>query len=228
MNTISKKLRELEQNVLELPEDEDINLHIGDESEQLLHARAEKIKERFRADAGEIMFSNTLTFEQQVVKAEELLKGLTDDEKFVLDESAKFVRFRLIRLLFKVFSSMFPKIHYKEVTERLVWFFGDMQKLVNVKAIEDSEWNFNRDEDDPDFNDFKWWDTVEAKIRGFYPKGVFTQESFEAVRDYFDEKESEVIREYWKAHPEEFKEYKGQIDKKLESLKNGQEDKIKN
>ena len=219
MNTISKKLRELEQNVLELPEDEDINLYIGDESENLLHARAEKIKERFRADAGEIMFSNTLTYEEQTVKAQELLKRLTEDEKFVLDESAKFVRFRLFRLLFKVFSSMFPKIHYKEVTERIVWFFEDMQKLVNAKAIEDSEWNFNRNEEDPGFDDFKWWDNVEAKIREVYPKGVFTKESYEAVRDYFDEKESEAIREYWKAHPEEFKEYMEQIDKKLESLK---------
>ena len=44
MNTISKKLRELEQNVLELPEDDDINLYVGDESEHLLHERAEKKK----------------------------------------------------------------------------------------------------------------------------------------------------------------------------------------
>ena len=114
---------------------------------------------------------------------------------------------------------MFPVTHHKEVTERIVWFFEDMQKLVNAKSIEDSEWNFNRDEDDPDFDDFKWWDNVDAKIRGFYPKGVFTQESFEAVRDFFDEKESEAIREYWKAHPEEFKECMKQIDKKLETLK---------
>ncbi|MCJ7714030.1 hypothetical protein MUO66_06195, partial [Candidatus Bathyarchaeota archaeon] len=205
--------------MLELPEDEDINLHIGDESEHLLHERAEKIKEQFRSVAGEIMFSNTLTFEEQTVKAQELLKELTEDEKFIPDESAKFIRFRLTRLLFKVFSSMFPKIHYKEVTERIVWFFEDMQKLVNAKAIEDSEWNFNRDEDDPDFDDFKWWDSVEAKIREVYPKGIFTKESYEAVRDYFDEKESEFIRKYWKTHPEEFKEYMEQIDKKLESLK---------
>ena len=219
MNTISKKLRELEQNVLELPEDEDINLYIGDESENLLHVRAEKIKERFRVDAEEILFSNTFTFEEQTVKVQELLKGLTEDEKFVLDESAKFVRFRLTRLLFKVFSSMFPKIHYKEVIERIVWFFEDMQKLVNAKAIEDSEWNFNRDEDDPAFNDYEWWDNVEAKIREVYPKGVFTKESYEAVRDYFDEKESEAIREYWKAHPEEHTEYMANLEKKLESLR---------
>ena len=114
---------------------------------------------------------------------------------------------------------MFPKIHYKEVTERIVWFFEDMQKLVTARAIEDSEWNFNRNEDDPGFDDFKWWDSVEAKIRKVYPKGVFTKESYEAVRDYFDEKESEFIREYWKAHPEEFKEYIEQIDKKPESLR---------
>ena len=228
MNTISKKLRELEQNVLELPEDEDINLYVGDESENLLHARAEKIKEGFRSDVGEIMFSNTFTFEEQIVKAQELLKGLTEDEKFVLDESARFVRFRLTRLLFKVFSSMYPKMHHKEVTERIVWFFEDMQKLVNARAIEDSEWNFNRDEDDPEFDDFKWWDGVEVKIRGFYPDGVFTEKSYEVVRDYFDEKELKVMREYWKAHPEEFKEYMEQIDKKLESLKSEQEANIKN
>ena len=228
MNSISKKLRELEQNVLELPEDEDINLYIGDESENLLHARAEKIKERFRSEAEEIIFSNTFTFKQQTVKAQELLKGLTEDEKFILDESAKFVRFRLIRLLFKVFSSMFPKMHHKEVTERIVWFFEDIQKLVNAKSIEDSEWNFNRNEDDPEFNDFKWWDNVEAKIRKVYPKGVFTRESYEAVRDYFDEKESESIREYWKAHPKEHKEYMEQINKKLEILKNEQEVKVEN
>ena len=123
---------------------------------------------------------------------------------------------------------MFPKIHYKEVTERIVWFFEDMQKLVNARAIEDSEWNFNRDEDDPEFDDFKWWDGVEVKIRGFYPDGVFTEKSYEVVRDYFDEKELKVMREYWKAHPEEFKKYMEQIDKKLESLKSEQEANIKN
>ena len=68
MNSISKKLRELEQNVLELPEDEDINLYIGDESEHLLHERAEKIKEVFRADAGEILFSNTSRLKSKPVK----------------------------------------------------------------------------------------------------------------------------------------------------------------
>ena len=49
---------------------------------------------------------------------------VAEDEQFILDESAKYIRFRLIRLLFKFFSSMFPKIHYSEVTQRIVWFFA--------------------------------------------------------------------------------------------------------
>ena len=107
-----------------------------------------------------------------------------------------------------MFSSMFPVTHHKEFTERIVWFFEDMQKLVTARAIEDSEWNFRRNEADPAFDDFKWWDNVEAKIREVYPKGVFTKESYEAVRDYFDKKESEAIREYWKVNPKEFEKLK--------------------
>jgi len=30
---------------------------------------------------------------------------------------------------------------------------------------------------------------------------VFTEESYEAVERFFDEKEAEFIREYWKSHP---------------------------
>jgi hypothetical protein len=48
-----------------------------------------------------------------------------------------------------------------------------------AKAIEDSEWNFNRNEEDPAFDDFKWWDDLEAKIRSYYPDGVITKESYE-------------------------------------------------
>jgi len=47
-------------------------------------------------------------------------------------------------------------------------------------------------------------DDLDKKICEYYPDGVFTKESYEAVKDYFDEKESEAIWEYWKAHPEVF------------------------
>lgn len=222
MNAISKKLRELEQNVLELPEDNEINLYIKEDDEMVLHERAHKIKEPLQETVKNIMFSGKLTFEQQNAKAEGLWKQISEADQVIITESEKFIRFRLMRLLYKQFSPVFPKEHHKEVWQRIVWFFGEMEKLVVAKAVEDSEWNFNRNEEDPAFDDFKWWDNLEAKIREYYPDGVFTKESYEAVRDFFDEKESEAIREYWKAHPEEFEEYMEQIDKKLESLKKKQ------
>jgi len=40
-----------------------------------------------------------------------------------------------------------------------------MEKLFVAKAVEDSELNFNRDEDDPVFDDYAWWDNLEANIR---------------------------------------------------------------
>jgi hypothetical protein len=214
MNTVSKKLRELEQNVLDLPEDNEINLYIRDDAEMALHERAHKIREPLQEGVKNIMFSGKLTFEQQNAKAEELWKQLSEADEMIIDESEKFIRYRLMRLLFKQFSPVFPKMHYSEVWQRIVWFFGEMDKLVIAKAIEDSEWDFNRDEDDPAFNDYAWWDELEAKIREHYPNGVFTRESYEAVRDFFDEKAAELIREYCKAHPEEFKDYMDKINKK--------------
>ena len=222
MNSASKKLRELEGSVLELPDDDEIYLSISNRDEVALHERAHNIRSGLQDEAEEILFSGKFTFEQQNAKAEELLKGLTDTEHTLIEESDKFVRYRLMRLLFKQFSPVFPKVHYSEVWQRIVWFFGEMEKLVVAKAIEDSEWNFNRNEEAPAFDDYKWWDDLEAKIREYYPDGVFTKESYEAVERFFDEKESELIRNYWKAHPEEFKEYMEQIEKKLESLKNAE------
>ena len=47
MNGLSRKLHELEDNVLDFPpDDDDILIHIGDIDEQLLHDQANRIKER--------------------------------------------------------------------------------------------------------------------------------------------------------------------------------------
>jgi len=94
------------------------------------------------------------------------------------------------------FGARASQANNRELWERIVWFFEQVDNWKVAIAIEDSEWNFNRNEEDPDFDDFKWWDYLEAKIRSYYPDGVFTKESYEKVRDFFDEKESEVIREY--------------------------------
>ena len=60
MNTLSKKLRDLENNVLELPEVDDILLHIGDGDEQQLHEHARRIRDSLRVQAEEIINDSSL------------------------------------------------------------------------------------------------------------------------------------------------------------------------
>ena len=58
MNILSRKLHELENNILDFPpEDDDILLHIGDSDEQLLHDRAQKIRASLKDDAQAIIDS---------------------------------------------------------------------------------------------------------------------------------------------------------------------------
>jgi hypothetical protein len=63
--------------------------------------------------------------------------------------------------------------------------------------------NGTRDEDDPAFDDYAWWDTIDAKIKAVYPEGVFTEKSFEEIERLHDEFVTRKIREYYEAHPEE-------------------------
>jgi hypothetical protein len=219
MKIISKKIRDLENNVLKLPEDDKIRLGIDDPAEMALHERAERIKSLYRDEIKDFLFNSSLTFAQIEAHSQQMLEKIPKDELHIIKESDKFVRYRLMRLIYYYFVDQTSKANNHELWQRIVWFFEQVDDWKVAKAIEDSEWNFNRNEDDPDFDDFKWWDNVEAKIREVYPKGVFTQESYEVVKDYFDEKESEAIRQYWKANPEKFKEHMKQLEKKLESFR---------
>jgi hypothetical protein len=195
LNPISKKLRELEKNVLELPEDDEIQLYVTSDAEMALHDRARRVKESYRPEVETFIRDRSLTFEQIEAKGQVVLNGMTEQEKTIINESHKFMRYRIMRLVFKFFQDA-PSLDDLEVWQRIVWFFGEMDNLKTAKAIEDSEWNFNRNEDDPAFDDFKWWDMVEKKIREYYPHGVFTEESWQATVDFFDRKESEIIRNY--------------------------------
>lgn len=217
MDANSKKLRELEEKVLELPKDEDIDLYVKDDAEMALHEKARDIKEQYRPEAERILKNQTLTFEQITDQSQAYLDKIPEHDKFIINESHKFMKYRLMRLIFKFFRDA-PSLDDMEVWQRVTWFFEEMDNLKTAKAIEDSEWNFNRNEDDPAFDDYKWWDDLDKKIREYYPKGVFTQESYDAVRDYFDEVESRAIRAYWEAHPEEQKEYMAKLEKRIAEL----------
>ena len=203
MNLLSRKLHELEENILSFPpEDGDIMLHVGDLDEQLLHDRAQKIRATMKDDAQAIIDSGTSP-EQQNEAAKHLLSRLTDEENAILEQSYEFMSYRMERLVYKWFVAAYPKGEDERVMLRVLWFFSEMHKLNHTCLIEDFEYNNNRNEDDPAFDDYAWWDSVEAKIKAIYPKGVFTEKSFEEIERLHDEFIARKIREYYEAHPEE-------------------------
>jgi hypothetical protein len=219
MNRLSRKLHELEDNILDFPpEDDDIMLYVGDLDEQLLHDRAQKIRATVKDDAQAIIDSGA-SAEQQNEAAKQLLSRLTDGENAVLEQSHEFMSYRLERLVYKWFAAAYPKGQDERVMLRVLWFFREMQKFNHACLIEDFEWNNNRNEDDPAFDDYAWWDAVDAKIRAIYPEGVFTEKSFEEIERLHDEFVTRKIREYYEAHPEERAAFIQGLNKKIEELK---------
>ncbi len=187
MNVLSRRLRDLESNVLEFPpKDDDILLHVGDMDEQLLHDRAQRIRASIRNEAEAIIESGTNP-EAQNEAAKQLLSKLTIEENAILDQSYEFMSYRLERPVYKWFAAGYPKGEDERVMLRVLWFFREMKKFNNACLMEDFEWNNNRNEDDPAFDDFAWWDTVDAKIKAFFPEGVFTEKSFEEIQRLHDE-----------------------------------------
>lgn len=219
MNGLTRKLRELEDNVLAFPPgDDDILLHIGDSAEHLLHERAEKIRATVKDDAQAIIDSGK-SAEQQNEAARQLLCRLTEEENAVLEQSYDFLSYRLERLVYKWFVAAWPKGEDERVMLRVLWFFREMRRFSHVCLIEDFEWDNNRNEDDPSFDDFAWWDAVEVKKRAIYPEGVFTEKSFEEFERFHDEFVAGKIREYFEAHPEEQAALISGLNKKIEEAK---------
>ena len=203
MNVLSRRLYELENNVLDFPPgDDDILLHVGDVDEQLLHDRAQKIRSTFKDDAQAIVDSGKSP-EKQNEAAKQLLGRLTDRENAILEQSHEFLTYRIERLLYNWFAASYPKGEDERVMLRVMWFFIEMQKFNHACLIEDFEWNNNRNEDDPTFDDNAWWEAEAVKIKTVFLIGVFTEKSFEEIERVHDEFIVEKIREYYEAHPEE-------------------------
>jgi hypothetical protein len=219
MNVLSRKLHELEDHILDFPpDDDDIMLHVGDADEQLLHDRAQKIRATMKDDAQAIIDSGESP-EQQNEAAKQLLSRLTDEENAILDQSYEFMSYRVERLIYKWFAVAYPKGEDERVMLRVLWFFHEMQKFNHACLIEDFEWNNNRNEEDPAFDDYAWWDAVEAKIKAIYLEGVFTEKSFEEFERFHDEFVARKTREYYEAHPEERATLINGLNKKTEEVK---------
>ena len=109
MNTLSRKLHELESNVLAFPpEDDDIMLQVGNLDEQLLHERAQKIRATVKDDAQAIVDSGKSP-DQQNEAAKQLLNRLTNEEKAILEQSYEFLSYRLERLVYTWFAAAYPR-----------------------------------------------------------------------------------------------------------------------
>jgi hypothetical protein len=94
-----------------------------------------------------------------------------------------------------------------------------MQKFNHANLIEDYEWNNNRNEEDPNFDDNAWWEALESKVKAEYPEGIFTEKSFEEFKRSHDEFVSRKIKEYYDVHPEEREALVNGLNKKIEELK---------
>ena len=92
MNNLSKKLRDLEGNVLELPEDDNIRLYIDNDAENTLHERANNIKKQYKNDVKAVMFNPNATFEQIEEESQKFIKTIPESDLFIINESHKFVQ----------------------------------------------------------------------------------------------------------------------------------------
>jgi hypothetical protein len=209
MNGLSRKLHALEDNLLEFPpDDEGILMFIGDADEQTLHDKAEKIRETLRPKAKAIINDTTLTLEEQEQASKALLAELDDYQKTVLEQSSKFIDYRLRQLVCKYFEAAYPEERDTRVQLRVLWFFEEMQKFNELNKLEDWAFEHNRNEEAPGFDDFKWWEDMEAEKLRRYPEGNFSPESYEKLEDEYDIHMAQKIREYWEQHPKEFEELK--------------------
>ena len=211
MKNLNKKLHELENNVLpELPDE--AKIYIKNEAEIELSRKAQTIRDML-PDVSKIWKNPNLTLEEKEEKTKAIYQELSAKQKLILSRDSAFMTRRLRDLVVSFFKTSFPENSEKPFL-RVEWFFTEMDKLAYAEYITDSEWNHNRDEDSPDFDDFAWWNLVDLKIKELYPEGIFTEENWKKTCDLYDKIQSEYMVQYWQTHPEEFE----RITKKPEKL----------
>lgn len=212
-----RKIKQLEKSVLgDLPDEP--KLYISNDAEIALYKKADKIRSGLDCDEDRL-FSPKYTLKDRKAYAVELMNKISDSDYSILNQDYMFNKIRLRDLMFNFFKDRFPKVAYDELNTRIMWFLTEMEHLGYREMVIDDEWNFNRDEDDPDFDDFAWWARVDALIKEEYPDGIFTQKTFENMRDWFDTKLSERIGQYYREHPEEHKKLMDTVDKRLAEVK---------
>lgn len=209
--TTKTKIRALENHVLPKGP-EPAAIYLKNEAEISLYNRANRIRQNINVDIMSIWHNDKLTYEEKQKETLKAYNELDEKEKQIISKDSEFCVRRLQDLLIKYFEATFPD-KSREPLLRVTWFFNEMDKLAVTKYLEDSEWNHNRNEDDPEFDDFKWWENFESKVKEEFPEGIFTEKTYERTEKLYDELVSKCMREYWQAHPEEFEK----LTRKLEN-----------
>jgi hypothetical protein len=199
---LNRKLNELEKNVLPSHPDP-AKIYIENEAERELCRIANRIRQNISVDVTEIWRNNKLTFDQKQEVTIKIYNQLDEREKQILSKETEFLKRRLEDILISYFEATFP-YKSREPLLRVTWFFNEMDKLALPNFIEDSEWYHNRNEDDPEFDDFKWWKKFEYKIGKIFPDGIFSKKSYEKAEGIYDQILSKLMLQYWKTHPEKF------------------------
>ena len=208
--TTKTKIRALENHVLpKYPEP--ATIYLKNEAEISLYDRANRIRQNINVDIMSIWHNDKLTYEEKQKETLKAYNELDEKEKQIISKDAEFCVRRLQDILIKYYEATFPN-KSRDPLLRVTWFFKEMDKLCVAKYMEDSEWCHNRNEDDPEFDDFKWWDNFDSNVKEEFPDGIFTEKSYEKAEKLYDEIMGKCIREYWQAHPEEFE----RLTKKLE------------
>jgi len=210
--TTKTKIRALENHVLpKYPEPAVI--YLKNEAEISLYNRANRIRQNIKVDIMSIWHNDKLTLEEKQKETFKVYNELSEKEKQIVSKDLEFCVRRLQDMLIRFFEATFP-YKSRDPLLRVTWFFNEMDKLAVAKYMEDSEWGHNRNEDDPDFDDFKWWDNFESKVKEEFPDGIFTEKSYKKAEESYDEIMGKCMREYWQAHPEEFE----RLTKKVENV----------
>jgi len=211
LKNLDRKLNALEKNVLSNHPDP-ASIFVENEGEIELIKKANRIRQNLDVDILKIWHNDELRFEEKQKETVRAYNQLDEEEKRIVSKDTEFAVRRLQELLIRYFEGKFPNRSIEPLL-RVTWFFQEMDALAIAKFMEDSEWYHNRNEDDADFDDFEWWNRVDLKIKELYPEGIFTDESWNRTREFYDKILSEYMVQYWQAHPEEFEEIKEKIEK---------------
>lgn len=162
MNSLDKKLSELENNVVsEYPNSEETFLSIHNDAEQALHEHAAKIRRNLVSSSNislEMLFDSSIPLLKRNEMAKAQLAEFDSKDLAVIDASHNLLKRRVLDLFINDETAIYPE-HKAYFMERLMWFLSEFQEYIRQQThatlIEESpEYQANLNDDNaPDLVD---------------------------------------------------------------------------